>query len=188
MKLTDYLLTAPTAEPVTPAEVKVSARIDADITAFDLLIPMYITAAREQAEQETERCLMPQTWRAELDGWDWEVTLKASPFIELTGIEYHDGTGWVPAPANRYEPLLSMEGKVVLARTNEPAAVLAAKAGARVRVTYSAGYGTALPKSAKQWIIAQASHWVNHPEAANERALTVSPFLDRLLDPLRTWG
>jgi uncharacterized phiE125 gp8 family phage protein len=188
MKLTDTLLAAPTAEPVTLAEVKVSARIDADITAFDLLIPMYITTAREQAEHETERCLMPQTWRAELDGWDWEVTLKASPFIELADIEYHDGTGWVLAAANLYEPLLSMDGKVVLARTNEPAPALAAKAGARVRVTYSAGYGTALPKSAKQWIIAQASHWVNYPEAANERALIVSPFLGRLLDPLRTWG
>lgn len=188
MKLTDTLLTAPTVEPVTLAEVKVSARIDADITAFDLLIPMYITAAREQAEHETERCLMPQTWRAELDGWDWEVTLKASPFIELTGIEYHNGTAWVPAAPSLYEPLLSMDGKVMLARTNEPAPALAVKAGARVRVTYSTGYGTALPRSVKQWIIAQASHWVNHPEAASERALTVSPFLDRLLDPLRTWG
>ena len=34
MKLTDTLLTAPTVEPVTLAEVKVSARIDADHHRF----------------------------------------------------------------------------------------------------------------------------------------------------------
>lgn len=45
-----------------------------------------------------------------------------------------------------------------------------------------------LPTPVLHWICAQVAHWINNPEAASEKDLKRNPFLDRLLDPYRSWA
>lgn len=59
------LLTAPAAEPVTLAEVKGFARIDA--TTEDALLTTLIATAREAAELFLRRSLITQSWTLTLD-------------------------------------------------------------------------------------------------------------------------
>ncbi len=58
----------PASEPVTVAELKAHAKIDAD-DEDETLLPGYIKSAREQVERKTGRCLLEQTWSASLDKW-----------------------------------------------------------------------------------------------------------------------
>lgn len=46
----------------------------------------------------------------------------------------------------------------------------------------------ALPTPVLHWVCAQVAHWINNPEAASEKDLKRNPFLDRLLDPYRSWS
>lgn len=68
------LTTAPTSEPITLTEVK--AQLNIDLDTDDTLLTMYITAARQYAEQMTGLALIDQTWTLTMDGWpgqneDW---------------------------------------------------------------------------------------------------------------------
>ncbi len=59
------LVTRPTLEPVTLAELKLAARIDGEDE--DPLLQVYIATAREAAEVYTKRAFLTQTWRMTFD-------------------------------------------------------------------------------------------------------------------------
>lgn len=42
-----------------------------------------------------------------------------------------------------------------------------------------------MPENVQQWCAAQVSYWINNPDAAAEKPLHKSPFIDGLLDPER---
>lgn len=44
-----------------------------------------------------------------------------------------------------------------------------------------------MPEPVQQWCAAQVSYWISQPDAATERPLVKSPFLDGLLDPYRSY-
>lgn len=47
-------------------------------------------------------------------------------------------------------------------------------------------YGTEImPEPVQHWVTANVSYWVKNPDAALDRTMNPSPFLDRLLDPYR---
>lgn len=86
-------ITAVGPEPVTVAEVKVSARIDDDITELDNQIQTLITSTRLIAEHECERNFLPHTLQLGFTGWPSEA-LPVAPVTELVSVEASDGTGW----------------------------------------------------------------------------------------------
>ena len=61
LRVLDVPVQAPAVEPVSVDEVKLDQRID--LSSFDALIPDYITAHREAAEDKLGRRLITQTWR-----------------------------------------------------------------------------------------------------------------------------
>lgn len=44
-----------------------------------------------------------------------------------------------------------------------------------------------MPEPVQQWCAAQVSFWISQPDAATERPLVKSPFVDGLLDPFRSY-
>jgi len=76
MQLT--LVTPPAVEPITLAEAKLHAKVDT--SADDTLIGDLIVAARQYAEQYTQRAFINQTWRLTLDYYEFNFERR---YIEL---------------------------------------------------------------------------------------------------------
>ena len=45
-----------------------------------------------------------------------------------------------------------------------------------------------MPEAVQQWCAAQVAFWIESPSAAIDRQLFRSPYVDRLLDPYRTYN
>jgi uncharacterized phiE125 gp8 family phage protein len=88
-----YLVTAPAAEPVSLADVKLHLRVDS--TAEDDLIAGLITAARDYLEAFTRRAIPRQTWDWKLDAFPCgsEFYLPKAPCASVTSITYIDTDG-----------------------------------------------------------------------------------------------
>ena len=83
------LITAPSTEPVSLAEVKLHLRVDH--TDEDTLITNLIKVAREMAEDATWRALMTQTWEMRLDTWPgMPLKLPKAPLQSIASIKYLD--------------------------------------------------------------------------------------------------
>lgn len=95
------LVTGPTTEPVTLAEVKAHLRVS--IPDDDGLIAGYVLAARRYAEGYTRRAFNTQTWDYTIDYcWPWvkrdcyltrQITLPLPPLQSVTSITYVDTDG-----------------------------------------------------------------------------------------------
>lgn len=157
------VITPPTAEPITLAEVKANLRVvladdDADITRM-------IVAARQTAEGILNRTLMRQTLEMAVDYFPWPYTnepsnpygvirLLAPPLGEVVSVKYVD-------PAGAQQTL--DPSTYVVNDFPEPAEIAPAYGKAwpttqlrraAVVIRYTAGYATAadVPASIKQWM------------------------------------
>lgn len=193
-------ITPPAAEPVSLAEAKLALRFTS--SALDTEISRRITSAREVAEHETGRALMSQTLRLDLVDWPscagalanfpgtvGEIVIPTAPVAAVTAVEYWDGTTWAAVNSSLYSlepgPLLSS----VLPAYGTTWPTLGNRAGARVRVTFQAGYADAasVPACVRDFIIAQAGAWLDNPEATQDQNLVASPLLAGLLDSVRLY-
>lgn len=90
------LIVAPTAEPVTLAELKAQLGIATADQASDTVLLRRITEARKWAEGYTGRSFMPQVHELRLDAFPacGEIPLPFPPVTEITSIKYiaTDGT------------------------------------------------------------------------------------------------
>ncbi|KWW37896.1 putative phiE125 gp8 family phage protein [Cupriavidus metallidurans] len=175
MLLSKTVTAAATTKPVSVAEVKTSARLDSDMTDLDEHIGTLIDAARIEAEQETSRELVPQTWRLEYSDWPRE-TLPLSPVTALVSVEYFDGAAWQPASGCVLED--RQNGRSILAIPPDLISALGYRNGARVRVTVEAGYET-VPAGIKAWLIVTS--------ACMARNSSPPAYLAGLLDAERDW-
>lgn len=157
------VITPPTAEPITLAEVKANLRIvlsddDADITRM-------IEAARDVAQGRLNRTLMMQTVEMAADYFPWPYTpepanpygvirLLAPPLGEVESVKYIDPTG----AQQTLDPLTYIVNDYV-----EPAEISPAYGKAwpttqlrraSVVIRYTAGYPDAasVPAAIKQWM------------------------------------
>lgn len=184
------LITAPATEPVTLAEAKAHLRVDD--SGSDTLIGVLIQAAREMAEQETGRALLPQTWEKTLDNFPTAIELTNAPIISITTVKYYDLAGVE-------QTLASPSYKLDAAGDFSKAWLVPAYGYAWpstledinvVKVRYVAGYADAasVPASIKQWMLLQVGHWFENREAAAENKLEPLPFADGLLDRYRIYA
>ncbi|MBM4299282.1 MAG: hypothetical protein FJ143_16210 [Deltaproteobacteria bacterium] len=90
-------VSGPQEEPITRASAKLHLRVESDQTADDALIDTLISAAREQAENFTNRCFVYSTWELKLDEFpdkgDFEIVLPRPPLIQVNSIQYVDADG-----------------------------------------------------------------------------------------------
>ena len=164
-------------EPVTVDDVKVSARIDPDITELDGQIETLIQSARLTAEHECERVFVPRTVRLGYSAWP-VGHLPVPPEIEAAAAQVWEGASWVPVPTTliRY-----LEGKVAIVNIGELPA-LADDGGECVRIDVSIG----CPANIKAYIIAMACHQLTTATAA--RPANPPAYLAGLLDRERRWA
>lgn len=183
------LITAPSAEPATLAEVKLRLRIDG--TEFDDILPGLITTARQQAEHRSGRRYGVQTWEMVLDAFPCPpILLPDPPVLSIVSIKYDDpnGTEQTLDPA-AYLARLSTEPARLVPVGAWPATF--PQAGA-VRIRYTCGVvdTDARWDSLKTWIIAAVGAQLKYVEGAVDREVYELPhyFFDGLLDPLRYYG
>lgn len=171
--------TAVGPEPVTVEEVKVSARIDPDITELDGQIATLIQSTRLTAEHECERIFTPRTERLGFTDWPMDA-LPLAPITELVGVDAFDGVGWLSVDG--FELALDAQGRARLAFAGDALPLLPDESGELVRVTVNVG----CPENVRAYIIAMVCHQLIAPTAA--RPTNPPVYLAGLLDRERSWG
>lgn len=193
-----YLVTAPTAEPVSVAEAKLHVRQDdAD---DDELIRSLIVAAREYTENFTRRALMTQTWDLKLDTFPYcdEIWLPKAPAVSVTSITYVDNDGvtqtWSTSAYTTDFPTgpHARQGRIVRAyQQTYPQTRMVVNA---VAVRFVCGYGAAaaVPAGIKQAMKLLIGHWYENREAVLTEARMTFPLptpmaVDSLLWPFKAF-
>lgn len=181
------LITPPTFEPVTLAQVKANCRIDG--ADEDALIGTLISAAREMAEQITGRSLATQTWERVLDAFPCgEIELYNPPVAAIVSVKYIDLDGVEQTLDSSLYALDSDSSPAWLLPawgTDWPTARDSANA---LRVRYTAGYAEgACPQAIQHWLLAMVAHAYRNREAASDKPMQRLPFLDGLLDRYRVF-
>jgi uncharacterized phiE125 gp8 family phage protein len=189
-----YLLTAPTAEPVTVNEAKAALRIDD--TRFDALLPGLIASARAVAEQETGRQLVAQIWRTELADWPADTDIIAIHRATACAITYWDGATFVSLAGAGYvfaPDSTTGNGTSLAPAVGSSWPTLGDVAiGPRVRIDLTAGVAaasaSAVPAGIQTFITALVGQIIQSPELTATAAVQAHPLLARLLDPWRLHG
>jgi uncharacterized phiE125 gp8 family phage protein len=189
-----YLLTAPTAEPVTTSDAKAALRIDD--TRFDALLPGLIIAARAVAEQETGRQLVSQVWRTELADWPADTDIIAVHRATAAAVTYWDGATWASLAGAGYvfaPDAVNGNGTSLAPAIGSSWPTLGAVAiGPRVRIDLTAGVAAAsaatVPDGIKTFIVATVGQIIQSPELTATAAVQAHPLLARLLDPWRLYA
>jgi len=139
MRLKVY--SAPAIEPVTVAQVKLSAHISHAVE--DTLIEAWIKSGRELAEGYQRRAYITQTIDLSLDSWPCDpFFVPRSPLQTVTHIKYYDtdGTEYTVSAADYYVDTAGEPGRIGLTYgTTWPTTVLRPINGISVR--FVAGYG-----------------------------------------------
>lgn len=199
------IITPPTVEPVTLAEVKTWCRIDATgdtaaDAANDALLASLIAAARGEAENLTRRSFLPQVLALTLGHFPRcgkRVELPRPPLASITSITYFDaanvsttmGTGaYTVVDASDAIPpsIIPVSGNYWPDTYRRPDAV---------SIRYTAGWPDAasVPEDIKTWIkLRVATLWANRETfLADNRAAAIElpgRFFDGLLDRWRIMG
>lgn len=87
-----FLVEAPTAEPISLAQAKCHLRED-DEDAQDNLIRSLIRAARQHVEGYTRRALVRQSWKATYSYFPPVIELPIQPVRSVSSIQYVDTAG-----------------------------------------------------------------------------------------------
>lgn len=189
--MTLRLFIAPAAEPVSLAEAKLHLKVEHSVD--DTLIAAIIQAAREAAEHETGRSLMPQTWELLLDAFPADaIKLDKPPVTSVVSVKYLD-SGGVQQTLDGSAYTLDADyvpGYVLPAYgTFWPSTQDAINA---VVVRFATGYANAaaVPAGIRAWMLLRIGALYGNREAFAAGMLVVLPgnFCDRLLDPYKVYA
>jgi uncharacterized phiE125 gp8 family phage protein len=182
--MTMQIITQPTIEPVQPDDAKAAARIDGN--AHDMLLPGYITAAREQAEQIAGRALVAQTRRHELRDWPADGEVLPEHGATAVAVTYWDGSAWASVSGVQFGAAVG--GTLVAPTSGDWPTLPNVPARARVRIDITAGASyDAVPQCVRTYIMASVAHWVDNPGATSAAKLEPNPLFERLLDAVRVY-
>lgn len=148
------LITVSGSEPVTLAELKVAAKIDADLTGEDDFITALGKAARSSAEQYMNRIIVAQQFERSLDAFPEGGIQLAWPYVTtIDSVTYIDENGDSQTLSSSLYSLDNRElpGWVLPAEdTDWPTTLDTANA---VRVTFTSGWGEgSVPEDVKTFI------------------------------------
>jgi uncharacterized phiE125 gp8 family phage protein len=183
------LITSPDGEPITVAEAKQHLRVDG--ADEDTYIATLIVAARQRAELETGRWLLPQVWELGLKGFPVEIRLHGAPLIELASISYVDQAGVLQTMAGDEYQLddYSEPPRIVPAWGTRWPVVRCQPNAVLVRAQFGYADAAAVPAAIKQWMLLTiAGMYENREDVAAGAQFSALPFADRLLDPYRLWS
>ena len=192
--MSKYKVIGAVTEPITLAEARLHCRVDADTSdghPDDSLIEMYISVAREYAENFTGLALGKKTIELTLDDFPSDEIELIGPASSVTSIQYYDAAGDLQTlDASNYElddyskpsyiyPAYAVTWPPVYPMTNA------------VIITYVTGYADdsdsqPLPFAAKAAILLMVGHLYENREDTTDRSMSNIPNgTDALLRPLR---
>lgn len=204
----DILITAPTEEPVSVAELRAHLRDPADA---DSVLTRLIKAAREYVEEATGLALISQTRELTLDAWPgggdglgwWDgvqdgaiigrapryVELPRGPLISITSVKTYDtgnnATTW--EAGNYFADTGTRPGRLAL--LDGAVWPVPTRAAAGIVIRYVAGYANAaaVPNALALAILQIAAHWYENRELASLDAVNKVPMqAERILTKFRT--
>lgn len=187
--MTTRQISPPAVMAVTLADAKAQLRIDADDTAFDTQLAIWVAGITAEAEHATGRAFVNRSMRVTLDGFPDAIRLSA-PTSSVESIKFVDVDGQEQTldPADYYVDKVTEPGYVVPASGRTWPAT-AARVNV-VTVDYTAGYGAdamTVPAGARLYILARlAEMW--DPVVKEFKETARSNFVGRLLDSLRVYG
>lgn len=151
------VVTPPTSEPVTVAEVKLQAVIGTD--ADDALLAIMIQAVREHGEALTNRSFITQTLKVSLDSFPAKIDLPRGPVTAVSSVTYIDEDGdeqTLVAGTDYDTDIISLVGRVQPVYMGQwPTTKQVPNA---VNVTYTAGWTTeTIPAALKQWLLVRVA-------------------------------
>jgi len=185
--MTYALITPPTAEPLTLAEVKAHLRLDG--SEEDALLISLIRTAREHLERETGLCLIAQGWRLYLDRWPHGgvVRIAKSPVqaVEKVTVYEADGSA-VEVPLEDH--LLDGAGRPARFWMKNPPEPGQSING--IEIDFSAGYGEAgtdVPDTLKRAMSIHVAHMFAFRGVVSpgEQPAGIPDGYERLIAPFR---
>lgn len=176
-------------EPVTLAEARLAARIDAQDDELDDHIETLISAARRLAEQQTGRSYVRKTVRYQLA--EWPSVAERFPVHEpaAVAVSYWDGATWATLSSAAFVFFAAEAGTGVAPALGTAWPQLGQVAGGpRVRFDFTVGPAdppATVDACVKVFIKAVVAYWHDNPAAADGG--DVPRRLLGLLDPERLW-
>lgn len=179
------IITPPITEPISLEEAKLHLRVDGNDE--DVPIIELITAARQEAENQTWRALLTQTLELGLSCWPRKICLPHPPLISVTSVTYIDTAGVLQTldPENYLvddysEPanIVPAYGKCWPMIRHQPNAIL---------VRYVAGYAnvSSVPQAIKNWMLLRIGTLYRNRESVVTGQISALPHADALLDGYR---
>lgn len=166
--MTVKIVTPPSVEPVSLAELREQLRIDHDDEVAILL--QKISAARRHVESLTGLALAPATFDLTLDRFPAaEIAIPKAPLVSVTSVSFigADGIEAVVSASNYVVDTALPQGWIVpVSDFSWPATMATINA---VRVRFVAGYETP-PENLKEAILQLAAWWYEQREAGRWKA------------------
>lgn len=181
----------PVAEPLDVPQALAHLRVD-DSESVDYVAGL-IAVARQQAEDRTERTLMPSTWTLRLPAFPaadgGAIELLRPPIIGVTSVQYLDAGGTLQTvdPASYVVDTQSEPGRLLPLAGSWPATATHPQA---VTIVYTAGYASAaaVPMPIKQWMLLAMGDLFDMRLRSSEKPAVPQDFADGLLAPYRLLG
>ena len=196
--MNNILITAPTSDPVTPAEVKVQARIDT--TEEDALIDGFIKSAVQRLEgPECWIQLITAVYELRIDDFPSSgevIVIPKPPLTTIDSIIYTDSSGVEQTLATSVYTVNAKSihepdnAEVYLSFNQSWPSTRSIRDAVKVR--YSCGFGDPedVPSALKNWIMAAvAAMYKNREEMIAQPGMSLVlslDFIDGLLDGYKT--
>jgi uncharacterized phiE125 gp8 family phage protein len=192
------VISQPEQEPISLEQAKAHLRI-IDFNGDDDLISALIIAAREWVENYTQRALITQTIRFQLDSLPWfgnyrplgAMLYLPMPRVQVVNsIKYLDGSGTQHTlDESRYVVDTDSEPCRVVSQQHQPFPFTARLPGA-ISIEYVAGYGdngSDVPYGLKQAMLLLVGHWYRATSSVGDFG-TEAPMGVYSLCAVHCWG
>lgn len=192
-------LPPPIAEPITLAQARLQCSIDDGITVWDELLSVYITAAREYAEEYTGTAigardsLTVQLTTFPANGG--AITLPQWPVLGVISISYIDAYGnLLFVPQGDYVLNPNVKPRTVILQPDAAWPTDSGGAANNITVTYASGYSlpgespqdSPLPSAIKVAMLLLVAYWFRQRESVSDKPLAEVPLgVCSLLDTQR---
>lgn len=190
------IITAPTVEPLSVAEVANYLRVDLSAldgpaaTAETALISSMIAAARWKIEDITWRPLCTQVWALNLDFADVKqfIGISKVPVQSLGSIKYFDGDGIEQTITTGVDCQVDFLGDP--ARIKFSTVPPCKDQMNAMKIIFTCGYGVAssVPEAIKQAMKMLIAHWYEHRELIGVKTAPIPFAVDMILQEFKlTW-
>jgi uncharacterized phiE125 gp8 family phage protein len=199
--MTLSLVTAPTVEPLTVADIEQQCRTGAGgLAAESVLVGGYISAVRQKAEVALRRQLITATWNLTLDAFPAPsrsnpfalIEIPLPPLQSVVSVKYLsvDNT-LITLDPSLYVVDLATPGRIIPAYGQTWPATL--DFPGTVRVQFVAGYGDSaedVPDCIKTWMLLNVANLYENRESesvsdSRMSQIDLTTMADSLLDPER---